>query len=43
MLSAPVTVDRDGMLVVPAARGLGIELDEEAVAFYARDRAAARS
>ena len=36
MLTAPVTVGSDGMLCVPSAPGLGVALDEEAVAFYAR-------
>jgi D-galactarolactone cycloisomerase len=35
MLAAPVRIDADGCLAVPAAPGLGIELDEEAVAHYA--------
>ena len=43
MLREPVTVDGNGMLAVPASGGLGIELDEEAVAFYAGERAAIRS
>jgi D-galactarolactone cycloisomerase len=43
MLASPVSVDVDGMLAVPGSGGLGIELDEEAVAFYAGDRAAMRS
>jgi L-alanine-DL-glutamate epimerase-like enolase superfamily enzyme len=37
MLAAPVSVDPDGMVAVPEAPGLGVVLDEEAVAFYARD------
>jgi L-alanine-DL-glutamate epimerase-like enolase superfamily enzyme len=36
MLAEPVTVGPDGMLSVPDAPGLGVRLDEEAVAFYAR-------
>jgi L-alanine-DL-glutamate epimerase-like enolase superfamily enzyme len=35
MLAEPVRVDADGMLAVPAAPGLGVELDEDAVAHYA--------
>jgi L-alanine-DL-glutamate epimerase-like enolase superfamily enzyme len=35
MLAEPVTIDAEGMLVVPAAPGLGVSLDEEAVAFHA--------
>jgi L-alanine-DL-glutamate epimerase-like enolase superfamily enzyme len=35
MLAAPLMADREGMLRVPDAPGLGVELDEEAVAFYA--------
>jgi D-galactarolactone cycloisomerase len=35
MLTEPVAVGPDGMLAVPAAPGLGVVLDEEAVAFYA--------
>jgi L-alanine-DL-glutamate epimerase-like enolase superfamily enzyme len=37
MLAEPVTIEADGMLVVPAAPGLGVRLDEEAVAFYSVD------
>ena len=37
MLAEPVVPDADGMLKVPAAPGLGISLDEEAVAHYAVD------
>jgi L-alanine-DL-glutamate epimerase-like enolase superfamily enzyme len=37
MLAEPVTPDGDGMLRVPDAPGLGVELDEEAVAFHALD------
>ena len=35
MLAEPVTVDGDGRLAIGQAPGLGIELDEEAVAHYA--------
>jgi D-galactarolactone cycloisomerase len=35
MLAAPVRIDGDGCLALPAAPGLGIELDEDAVAHYA--------
>jgi len=38
MLAEPVAIDADGMVHVPAAPGLGVELDEEAVAFHAVDR-----
>ena len=37
MLAEPVRIDRDGCIQVPDARGLGIVLDEEALAFYALD------
>ena len=37
MLASPVAVGPDGTLAVPDAPGLGVALDEEAVAFYARD------
>jgi D-galactarolactone cycloisomerase len=37
MLAEPVAIDADGMVRVPAAPGLGVELDEEAVAFHAVD------
>jgi L-alanine-DL-glutamate epimerase-like enolase superfamily enzyme len=37
MLASPVSVGADGMVLVPDAPGLGVALDEEAVAFYARD------
>ena len=43
MLSEPVRVDADGMLAVPAAAGLGITLDEEALAFHAIGDAAVRA
>jgi len=36
MLAEPVTVGRDGLVSVPNAPGLGVRLDEDAVAFYAR-------
>jgi len=36
MLAEPVTIESDGLLRVPDAPGLGVRLDEEAVAFYAR-------
>jgi D-galactarolactone cycloisomerase len=36
MLASPVSVGPDGMVAVPDAPGLGVVLDEEAVAFYAR-------
>jgi D-galactarolactone cycloisomerase len=36
MLAEPVAVDPDGVVHVPDAPGLGVRLDEEAVAFYAR-------
>ena len=35
MLTAPVTIDSEGFLVVPSEPGLGFMLDEEAVARYA--------
>jgi D-galactarolactone cycloisomerase len=38
MLATPLQIDADGMLRVPDAPGLGIELDEEAVAHYTVDR-----
>ncbi len=34
MLAEPVRIDQEGMLRVPAAPGLGVLLDEEAVAFH---------
>ena len=43
MLREPVTVESDGMVVVPDRPGLGIELDDERVAFHAVDRATVRS
>jgi L-alanine-DL-glutamate epimerase-like enolase superfamily enzyme len=36
MLTAPLAIDTAGWLTVPSAPGLGIELDEQAVAHYAR-------
>jgi L-alanine-DL-glutamate epimerase-like enolase superfamily enzyme len=39
MLAEPVTIDAQGMLHVPDAPGLGMELDEEAVAFHAVEEA----
>jgi L-alanine-DL-glutamate epimerase-like enolase superfamily enzyme len=36
MLASPVSVGGDGMVAVPDAPGLGVVLDEEVVAFYAR-------
>jgi L-alanine-DL-glutamate epimerase-like enolase superfamily enzyme len=39
MLAEPVTVGADGVLRIPAAAGLGVALDEEAVSFYAGERA----
>ena len=40
MLATPLTPDADGCLAVPDAPGLGIELDEDAVAHYALKAAA---
>jgi D-galactarolactone cycloisomerase len=42
MLLEPVTVGGDGMVRVPSRPGLGLQLDEEAVAFCAADGVAAR-
>jgi D-galactarolactone cycloisomerase len=44
MLAVPLAVDGEGMLRVPAAPGLGVELDEDVIAFYAigRQHASAR-
>ena len=39
MLAEPVAVDSDGTLRVPSMPGLGVELDEEAVAFHAVEEA----
>ncbi|MBV9605181.1 MAG: mandelate racemase/muconate lactonizing enzyme family protein [Solirubrobacterales bacterium] len=36
MLAEPLTTGPDGMLAVPDAPGLGVRLDEDAMAFYAR-------
>jgi L-alanine-DL-glutamate epimerase-like enolase superfamily enzyme len=36
MLASPVSVGPDGLVSVPDAPGLGVVLDEDAVAFYAR-------
>jgi L-alanine-DL-glutamate epimerase-like enolase superfamily enzyme len=38
MLAEPVAVGSDGLLRVPDAPGLGVRLDEEAVAFYGAER-----
>ena len=38
MLTEAVMIDSQGMLEVPSASGLGIALDEEAIAFYAVER-----
>jgi L-alanine-DL-glutamate epimerase-like enolase superfamily enzyme len=35
MLAEPIAIDSEGLLHVPEAPGLGIQLDEEAVSFYA--------
>ncbi|MGB0092689.1 MAG: mandelate racemase/muconate lactonizing enzyme family protein [Solirubrobacteraceae bacterium] len=43
MLTKPVMIDADGMLSVPPAPGLGIALDEEAVAFYSAHREVLRA
>ena len=37
MLAEPLTIDGDGTLRVPQAAGLGVQLDEEAIAFHAVD------
>jgi L-alanine-DL-glutamate epimerase-like enolase superfamily enzyme len=37
MLATPLQIDGDGMLAVPDAPGLGVELDEDAIARYALD------
>ena len=42
MLAEPVVIDPRGMVRVPESAGLGVRLDEEAVAFYAADREAVR-
>jgi len=43
MLAEPVAIDGEGAVRVPAAPGLGIALDEEAVAFHTLDRAEVRA
>ena len=43
MLASPVVVVGDGLLRVPDAPGLGVCLDEEAVAFYAVNQEAVRA
>ena len=43
MLAQPVAIDADGCVVVPDAPGLGIELDEESIAFHAVDSDAVTS
>jgi D-galactarolactone cycloisomerase len=43
MLAEPVAIDSAGMLSVPASPGLGVELDEEAVAFHTVETAEARA
>ncbi len=40
MLAEPLAIDGEGMLRVPDAPGLGIQLDEEAISFYAGAAAA---
>jgi D-galactarolactone cycloisomerase len=40
MLAEPLRIDGDGCLAVPAGPGLGTELDEQAIAFYAVEAAA---
>ena len=40
MLAEPVMPDADGMLAVPSAPGLGVSLDEEAIAYYALEETA---
>jgi L-alanine-DL-glutamate epimerase-like enolase superfamily enzyme len=40
MLAEPLEIDADGLLRMPARPGLGVELDEEAVAFYSLEEAA---
>ncbi len=37
MLAEPLRIDDDGCLALPAGPGLGFELDEDAVAFYASE------
>jgi L-alanine-DL-glutamate epimerase-like enolase superfamily enzyme len=43
MLAEPVTIDADGMVAVPTAPGLGVTLDEEAIAFHAVGAEAVRT
>jgi len=43
MLAEPVGIDADGCVVVPDAPGLGIELDEESIAFHSVAGDAVRS
>jgi L-alanine-DL-glutamate epimerase-like enolase superfamily enzyme len=38
MLASPLRIEPDGCLVVPSAPGLGVELDEDAVAHYALEK-----
>ena len=42
MLAEPVGIDADGCVAVPDAPGLGIELDEESIAFHSLDGHAVR-
>lgn len=42
MLAEPVTIDHEGRVRVPNGAGLGIQLDEEAVAFHSAGREAVR-
>jgi L-alanine-DL-glutamate epimerase-like enolase superfamily enzyme len=37
MLATPVRPDREGVLRVPGVPGLGIELDEDAIAAYGEE------
>jgi L-alanine-DL-glutamate epimerase-like enolase superfamily enzyme len=37
MLGEPIVPGADGMLAVPSRPGLGVSLDEEAVAYYSLD------
>ncbi len=37
MLATPLTIEDDGCLALPAGPGLGFELDEDAIAFYATE------
>ena len=43
MLAEPVAIDEEGAVRVPVRPGLGVALDEEAVAFHAVDRAEVRA